>query len=384
MTSRPCVISGLGQVSTLGTGVAAFWHGLHRRDSQPTPTPDPWAKVRHSLLYQVSAPEPDRVSRFARAAAEQALADAGRTGGPVTPDPDRFAVVLGTTLGDAAPVERARVGLLPRPAGTGSPYAVAGRLADQLGARAGGTVIANACAASGYAISVGADLIRSGEVDVVLAGGTEGYSRVALACFNRMGAVDPVRCRPFDRLRAGTVFGEGAAMVVLEAADHLHRRSGAGYAELAGAGWSCDAHHVTAPEPDGAQIRRAIRQALAEAGVPADRVGCVIPHGTGTALNDAVESEAIRDLLGPAVPAYSLKALIGHTGGAAGGFAVLAAALILQHRATPPNRPLAEPDPQCRLALPTRDGPLSTPSVLVNAYAFGGNNVSLLLQEVPG
>ncbi|OMI33882.1 beta-ketoacyl synthase N-terminal-like domain-containing protein, partial [Streptomyces sparsogenes] len=262
----------------------------------------------------------------------------------------------------------------------------------------------NACAASGYALSLAADLIRSGEADVVVAGGSEAYSRVGLACFNRLGAIDPERCRPFAADRRGTVFGEGAAVLVLESAEHARRRGvKTVYARLAGTGWSCDAHHATAPEPGGAQIERAMREALREAGalpdpgtagaatgpgaVPggaeAGRLGFVVPHGTGTELNDVVEVRTLAAVLGaaaPLTPLYSLKALLGHTGGAAGAFAALAAALVLHHGTLPPNVPVGALDPECEAPLPTAPTPVTAPYGLVNAYAFGGNNVSLVLQ----
>jgi 3-oxoacyl-[acyl-carrier-protein] synthase II len=378
---REVLITGVGQVSALGTGAEEFWAGLLRADSRPEPTPDPWAKVDVPLMYQVADSGndgPDRVSGFAVTAAAEALADAGLEGAHRVA-PERLAVVVGTTLGDAAREERPRVGAAPRSEGA----SVAAAVARQVGARAGAGVIGNACAASGYAVSVAADMIRSGEAYVAVAGGAEGYSRVALACFNRMGAVDPVRCRPFDISRRGTVFGEGAAMLVLESADHARRRSAdPAYARLAGSAWSCDAHQLTAPEPEGVQIRRAMAQALREAGVDPAEVGCTIPHGTGTELNDLVESRALLDTLDPDTPAYSLKALIGHTGGAAGAFAVLTAALMLRRGAAPPNAPLDQPDPQCPLILPHEGSwPLRRPTVLVNAYAFGGNNISLVLRE---
>nr|WP_260859812.1 hypothetical protein [Streptomyces cupreus] len=173
-------------------------------------------------------------------------------------------------------------------------------------------------------------------------------------------------------------------MLVLESALHAERRGALPpTAWLLGDGWSCDAHHPTAPEPQGQQIRRAMRAAIEGSGSDADAIGCVIPHGTGTALNDVVESRALHAVIGPRcarLPLYSLKALVGHTGGAAGALAAVTGALIARRRAVPPNAPLDEPDPDCPVWLP--DGgptPLTGRHVLVNAYAFGGNNVSFVL-----
>lgn len=394
------LITGLGAISHLGLGVDAFWHGLMRAEGGPGPAADPYARMDIPLMYTAPAlpeppgpPEPPAsselpglASRFAVEAARQALADAGLTGPGAAPAaPGRTAVVIGTGMGDSGLHEQWRVA--ERPAGdTWSPvFSVASAVGAWLGAEGANSSISNACAASGFGISAAADLIRTGAADVVVAGGAEAYSRVALACFNRLGAVDPQRCRPFDANRRGTVFGEGAGIMVLESAAHAAaRRAPRVYARLAGEGWSCDAHHATAPEPAGTQIVRAMREALDRAGAAPDRVGCVVPHGTGTALNDAVESRALHAVLGgsaPHTPLYSLKALVGHTGGAAAALGVVAAALILHHRAVPPNHPVAEQDPDCDVLLPVEPTRLSGPYALVNAYAFGGNNVSLVLQE---
>jgi 3-oxoacyl-[acyl-carrier-protein] synthase II len=208
-----------------------------------------------------------------------------------------------------------------------------------------------------------------------------------MGSFDRLGAADPVRCRPFDRNRAGTMFGEGSAMIVLEAAGHARRRGARPYAELAGAAWSCDAHHLTAPDPSGGQIIRAMTEALADAKLDLADVACVIPHGTGTPLNDAVESQALNTMFGDRIrelPLFSLKAMIGHTSGVAGAFACLTAALMLRHRESPANFPIDQ-DPECDVWLPQgRPVPLDAPAVLINTYAFGGNNTSLVVRDFPG
>jgi 3-oxoacyl-[acyl-carrier-protein] synthase II len=520
------LVTGLGALSCLGSGVDAFWRGMQAARSAPRRVPDPLAHMDVPLMYLV--PDADlpvgpaeqdglplgRASQYALVAAAEAVADAGLapagTGGggggrvgvvagaeaDTGLDPSRVAVAISSGMGDAHLHEGWRIGGLPGadcPDGRsadGAPadgcstapadgdrwapeFAVASVVGGWFGAWGANTSISNACAASGYALSIAADLIRSGEADVVLAGGAEAYSRVALACFNRLGAVDPERCRPFAADRHGTVFGEGAAVLVLESAAHARRRGARrAYARLSGAGWSCDAYHATAPEPGGGQIERAMRQALAEAGVavgdeaaeadaakpgtatgadigdapgtvpptearpapqtapvpqtaPAPQtgtapgtgarlktgpntgtgttpktapgtgtegrdcigpVGFVVPHGTGTELNDVVESRVLASVLGEhaaRTPLYSAKALLGHTGGAAAAFASLAAVLVLHHRTIPPNVPVGALDEDCPLLLPEEPTPVAAPYALVNAYAFGGNNVSLVFREAP-
>ncbi|MET8012190.1 beta-ketoacyl-[acyl-carrier-protein] synthase family protein [Streptomyces sp. NPDC005271] len=395
------LVTGVGALSPLGSGADAFWRGLHTAGTAPVRVPDPLAHMDHPRMYLV--PEADlptgpeewdglplgRGSRFALAAAREATLDAGLAGlaGRTDADPRRVAVALSSGMGDTELHERWWTGQAPA-AGRWAPvYPVASVVGGWFGAQGPNTCLSNACAASGYALSVAADLIRSGEADVVIAGGTEAYSRTALACFNRMGAIDPERCRPFAAERRGTVFGEGAAVLVLESAAHARARGVPHvYGRLAGTGWSCDAHHATAPEPGGAQIERAMREALRDAGAGAgpDGLGFVLPHGTGTGLNDVVESRILAAVLGASAcrtPLYSLKALIGHTGGAAGAFAALAAVLVLHHRTLPPNVPIGARDPDCPVPLPLASAPMTAPYGLVNAYAFGGNNISLVFGE---
>ncbi|MFE2187198.1 beta-ketoacyl synthase N-terminal-like domain-containing protein [Streptomyces sp. NPDC059455] len=422
------LVTGLGALSPLGAGVAAFWRGMHKAGTAPSRVPDPLAHMDHPLMYLVpEADLPDgpgeqdglplgRGSRFALAAAREAVADAGLAAlpgasgapgpgaGPGTGpyaagpyaadgglDPRRVAVALSTGMGDTDLHEGWWTGEAPASGRWAPPFPLASVVGAWFGAQGVNTCVSNACAASGYALSVGADLIRSGEADVVIAGGAEAYSRVALACFNRLGAIDPERCRPFAVERQGTVFGEGAAVLVLESATHARARGARTvYGRLAGAGWSCDAYHATAPEPSGEQIERAMREALREAGAgtgsgsgsgaESGGLGFVIPHGTGTELNDVVESRVL-DALTPRTPLYSVKALIGHTGGAAGAFAALAASLVLRHRTLPPNVPVGEQDPECAVPLPSGSAPMTGAYGLVNAYAFGGNNISLVFGE---
>ncbi|MET8976963.1 beta-ketoacyl-[acyl-carrier-protein] synthase family protein [Streptomyces sp. NPDC004539] len=389
---RRVVITGLGAISCLGTGVDAHWDGLLAGGGTPSEVPLPHLNMRTKRMYLVDRAripaEPARYAgvelgsspRLAVAAAEQALVDAGLDGEARAALP----VVLGVELGNADMQEIRRSA--GDPVWTTQTPAVA-VVGARIGSRAALTSVGNACSASGYALTIASDMIRAGEATTVLAGGAEGITRAGLAAFNRLGAADPVRCRPFDRDRAGTMFGDGSAMVVLESASHARERGATAYAELAGTAWSCDAYHPTAPDPSGEQIVRAMTEALADAGLSGSDVGCVIPHGTGTPLNDVVESQALRRMFGERVrelPLFSLKAMIGHTTGAAGAFACLTATLMLRHRRVPANTPVDQ-DPECAVWLPQEEAvPLGGPAVLVNTYAFGGNNTSLVVKAVDG
>ncbi|GGK75923.1 beta-ketoacyl-[acyl-carrier-protein] synthase family protein [Mangrovihabitans endophyticus] len=392
MTGR-VLVTGVGAVSCLGSGRAALWHGLLAGGGQPRDVIDPHAHMESALMYLTPEVPAAPVAlahvplsagpRFAVAAAREAVDDAGLAG----PARAGLPVVLGVEMGNARMHEDRRTGT-HRTASSDpdrwTPMTVtAAAVAAALGSRETHTSVGNACAASAYALTVAADMIRAGEADVVLTGGAEGATRVGMGAFNRLGAADPVRCRPFDRGRRGTVFGDGAAMLVLESADHARARGAHAYAEVAGAAWSCDARHPTAPDPSATHVIRAMREALDAAGLgPAD-VGAVVPHGTGTALNDVVESHAMRAVFGAhcdRLPLINLKAMIGHTAGVAGAFGCATAALALRAGVVPASPRIDEPDPECAVLVP-QDGtrPIERPAVMVNSYAFGGNNACVVL-----
>jgi 3-oxoacyl-[acyl-carrier-protein] synthase II len=389
------LVTGLGVVSCLGSTVDAYWNGLLAGQSRPRPVADPLANMANRLLYGIERfdrrhPEPagagERAGRavaFAVEAAADALLDAGIGAGHLARERGAC-VAVGTGMGHQDLFEASHAPGGAEPAGLSSfPFGVSSMVAARLGLPGPTMDVSSACSASGYAISLAASELRRGPVPLAVAGGADTYTRAGVGCFNRMGALDPVVCRPFDAERAGTVFGEGAAMMVIEPASHARRRGRTrSYARVEGSGWSCDAHHVTAPEPSADRIVAAMREALRQANLRPEDIGCIVPHGTGTGLNDVVESRALHLVFGDRageVPVFSLKGLLGHTGGAAAAFSVLTAALILDRGVVPPNANLTAVDPLCALNLARRPlaGPLS--HVLVNAYAFGGSNLSMVV-----
>ena len=377
------VITGVGIVSCAGVGMSA--HGkafaTTRRATAAT-VADPFAQVRHplyALACDESRPLDLPASELARLATDEALRDAELCAELV--DAGRVRVIMASSVADASSTETARTSGRKLPP---SDFALldALRERDDLTGRAG-YELSNACAGSGYAIAIGCDLIASGKADVVIAGGAESYSRVTIAAFNAMSALSKSGVsRPFDRNRDGVVLGEGAAVVILESAEHARSRRAQAYAMVSGSGWSCDAYHPIAPDPSGTQITRAMREAIQRAGVTAPDIGCVIPHGTGTVHNDVIESRslaAVFDGTAGAVPLYSLKASIGHLAGGSAAASVAVAAVGLRDGRLPGNVPVEDLDPACTVAVPTRPISLGARSVMVNAYAAGGNNISLIL-----
>ncbi|MGW0664088.1 beta-ketoacyl-[acyl-carrier-protein] synthase family protein [Streptodolium elevatio] len=387
---RRVVVTGLGAVSCLGAGVPAYWSGLVAGGTSTREVELPHMNMRATRMYLVpDAVVPDRprsqggvplgrVPRMAVAAAFEALADAGIG----APERAGMPVVMGAEMGNASVQEEQRdVSGAGRPPWT--PLAVAAAaVGGAIGSRRSNISVGNACSSGGYALGVALDIIRSGEAPAVLVGGADGITRVGMGGLDRLGAVDPRDCRPFALDRSGTVFADGAAMLVLESAAHAERRGAVVHAELAGVAWSCDAYHLTSPDPEAAQLVRAMGEALADAGLRPDRIGCVLPHATGTPVNDAVETLALRRVFGELrhkIPHFALKSLVGHNSSAAAVFACLTAVLMIARGQIPANAPVRQ-DPACDVWLP-QEGTLRLehPAVLVNTCAFGGNNSSFVL-----
>jgi 3-oxoacyl-[acyl-carrier-protein] synthase II len=387
------LITGLGVVSPAGSTIESYWAALLA--GAVAPSRFPWTDERYvgdPLTYSVAEPKRrevsdaglaiGRASQFAIRAAEMCLADAAFNAGDAAP----IGVSMGTGMGHADLLEDEREG-----AGAAAPlerfaFEAGSTVAARLHLRGPNLSVSTACSAGAYSVSLAVEAIRAGLADAILAGGCEAFSRVAFGCFRRLGALDPVACRPFDAGRAGTVFGEGAAMLLLESEEHARRRGRTSYyAAVSGAGWSCDAYHPTAPEPGGQQTAAALQRALEDANLRPEDIDCVVPHGTGTELNDVVESSTLAQVFGPhlnRLRIFGLKSVIGHSGGGAGAFSCVTAALMLHYGMVPPTANLVNVDPRCELPLHT-----GTPvtgdlrRALVNAYAFGGTNISVILEK---
>jgi 3-oxoacyl-[acyl-carrier-protein] synthase II len=330
-----------------------------------------------------------RASQLAIAAARLALANASLT--PEGVDPMTTGVSLGTTSGEPTMIEYfndheiagTRDDIGPEFIGRYPCHVLAAHVASELGFCGPNLVIPTACAAGNYALAHAVENIRNDEAEVMLAGGSDAFSRITYTGFARLGAIAPERCQPFDKNRKGMIPGEGAAVLVLERLDRALARGARVYAELVGYGLTCDANHMTAPQGDGAA--RAMQIAMADAGVTPEQVGYISAHGTGTAVNDRIETLAVKQAFGAAaarVPMSSIKSMLGHTMGAASAIEAAACVLAVRDDRIPPTVNYETQDPECDLDYVPNTARAQTVEVAMNnAYAFGGNNASVLFRK---
>jgi 3-oxoacyl-[acyl-carrier-protein] synthase II len=326
---------------------------------------------------------------LAIAAARQALEDAGLDEGSV--EPERAGIAMGTTSGEPREVERFDDRFLAGELDQVGPefislypcHMIAAHVARELGFAGANIMIPTACAAGNYAIAHAVDVLRAGRADLMLAGGADAFSRITYTGFARLGAIAPERCQPFDRNRKGMIPGEGAAVLVLEPLERARRRGARVYAELAGYGLTCDAHHMTAAHPEGDGAARAMKRALADSGANPEEVSYISAHGTGTPTNDRLEAMAVKRVFGEAArrtPMSSIKSMIGHTMGAASAIEAAVCALAVAEDRIPPTMNLEDPEDDLDFVPNTaRDHRVAM--AMNNAYAFGGNNASVILRK---
>lgn len=406
-------ITGLGPITAVGTGRDAFWDGLRACRSPVRRVtrfdPSPW---RSQLAAEVDDFEPtdhmdarqarrlDRFMHFAIAATRMALDDAGLQ--PDDPDPDGVAVHFGSALGGIAYAEKQVGNLLdrgtravdPRVALTTFCGAASCGVAIEFGFTGPNSTNAMSCASGTIAIGEAFRLIRDGTSDMAVAGGAEApLAPLSFGAFALIRAMstrngEPERaCRPFDRGRDGFVMGEGGCALILERWDHARARGARIYGELAGYGTTNDAHHMTAPRPDGRQAARAMQLALRSAGIHPEQVDYVSPHGSSTPLNDATETAAIKAVLGDqAYRAFisATKPYHAHALGASGAMEVAAACLALENGWIPPTLNFEDGGDDCDLDYSAGAGRDHRASVcLSNSFGFGGINASVVIRA-PG
>jgi 3-oxoacyl-[acyl-carrier-protein] synthase II len=407
---RLVAITGMGVKTPVGLDLASFWDGLCSGRSAGGPITS-FDTSAHPVTFAcevgadfdveayISAKDAahlDRVTQLGYAAAADAIADAGELGA----DPARIGVVAGTGVGGLLTLEAQIENFVAKGAMRVSPFlvpmmmsnATAAFVAIRYGFTGPNFSVVTACAAGSNALGEAARLIRAGDADVVIAGGSEAsIAPVGLAAFNRMGALsrrkdDPAHAsRPFDKERDGFVMGEGAGFVVLERWDRAIARGARIRGAIAGYGRNTDAHHITAPSPGGEGAVRCMQLALEDAGLTPADIGHVNAHGTSTPLNDASEAEAVVKVFGgSAPPISSVKGATGHLIGAAGAVEAIASVLVMEHGLLFPTANHEELDPALGPIDVVSGAPrsLAPAPALSNSFGFGGHNASLVL--VPG
>lgn len=407
MSDRRVVITGLGIVSPIGIGKETFWQALMagRDGISKIESFDTSAYRTHRggeikdfdaalFLKRSAADTMGRASHFAIAAARMAFEDAqldlDRT------DLRRVGVCVGTTMGesqileaiDDTVVREGHAMVNPRFALQYPGDGIQVNTAREFALRGPLNGFSTACAAGNYAIGYASDLLRTGVVDVMVAGGSDPLSRIAFTGFNSLLAVAPDVCQPFDLHRKGILVSEGSAMLVLEPLARALERGAHIYAEVASCGIGNDAHHMTSPHPGGRGAISAMTNALREAEVTPDRIDYVSAHGTGTPANDAIETAAIKKVFGEAAyttPISSIKSMIGHTMGAASAIEAVACAMAIERSAVPPTINYREPDPKCDLDyVPNVARDRVVDIALSNSFAFGGNCAAVILRKFKG
>ena len=411
---RRVAITGVGLVSSLGIGTSANWKALlagrsgirpithfdasefASRIAGEVPDFDPLA-----FLAKKDVRKMDVFIQFAIAASEFAVQDAGlptdRTLGP------EVGVFIASGIGGFSTIEREHRALLAGGPRKISPFFIpsaiinlaAGQVSIRFGAQGPNLATCTACAASAHAIGDSYEIIRRGDAEVMIAGGSEAsITPMGVGGFAAMRALstrndEPERaCRPFDQNRDGFVVGEGSGVVILEELDRARARGASIYCELVGYGMSADAFHMTAPAESGDGAIRVMRNTLRSAGVEPDVVDYINAHGTSTPHNDRTETLAIRQCFGDhasRLAISSTKSMTGHLLGAAGGLEAGISALAIRHQVVPPTINLEHPDPDCDLDyVPNVKREMSITYALSNSFGFGGTNASLLLRRYDG
>lgn len=403
-------ITGIGLVTPVGNDTASSWQAI--RDGQSGVAPiTTFDASRHDVriaavvkdfnaldyLDRKEVRRTERFIHFAVAAARQAIDDSGLD---VASMPDDVGIVIGSGSGGLQVMEDQFRVLFEKGPDRISPFFItqmvtdmaAGYVSMMLGARGPNFATVSACATGANAIGESFEMIRRGDAKAMLAGGTEaGVTSMTVAAFDTMHALsrrndEPARAsRPFDNDRDGFVIGEGAGVLVLEELDHARQRGAHIYAEVIGYAATSDAHHITEPAPGGAGLARALRRAIAKAGISHDQVGYINAHGTSTRYNDRDETAAIKSVFGEQaykIPVSSTKSMIGHLTGAAGGVEIGITALSLHNGILPPTINYETPDPECDLDYVPNTARKSDIRVAIsNSMGFGGHNAVVVLAK---
>ncbi len=407
-------ITGLGVISAIGSGKDAFWEalragrcGIMRVDKfDPSPYPTQFAAQLNGFDFSPYidpkwSRRMDLTSQLSVSAAKMAVKDAGID--LDKEDRERMGVVVGTAMAGHAFIleqhevykQKGPMKINPFTALTVFPDAPASFISIELGLYGPSFSLATACSSALDAVGYAFNAIRKRELDVILMGGAEAtVFPQAFSAFCMLRAMsqrndDPERAsRPFDKERDGFVLGEGAGMLVLEDLERAKSRGAHIYAEITGFGMTCDAYHMTAPEPSGRQAARAIQIALKDAEVAPTDINYINAHGTSTPLNDKTETLVIKEVFGQhayKVPVSATKSMIGHLIGAAGAVELIATTLALEHQVIPPTINYEIPDPECDLDyVPNVARKTTIDMALKNSFGFGGKNSALVIKKYEG
>jgi len=414
MSERRVVITGVGCISPLGQDLASSWEGLREGRSGigriTALDPEPYDchiagevrdfDARGSFRNPKDARRADRYVQFAVAAAKQAVEDSGLDAGAA--DPTRIGVIVSSGIGGLGTLETEHAKLLERGPGRVSPFLIPQMIANissgivsmEHGFGGPNMAIVTACATSNNSIGEAWRIIKFGDADAMLCGGAEAsVLPCGLAGFGNMKALstrndEPERAsRPFDVDRDGFVMGEGAGLVMIEELEHAKARGATIYAELGGYGCSADAHHMSAPSPDGSGPARAMEMAMRHAGVTPDEVDYLNAHATSTGLGDVSEVKAIPRAFGARAKAElmvsSTKSMTGHMLGAAGGMELIACLMAIRDGVVPPTINVDRQDPECDIdCVPNEAREARVDVALSNSFGFGGHNASLLVKRL--
>jgi len=414
VSRRRVVVTGLGTVNPLGHTVEEFWQNARNGVSGVDRITlfDP-AEFTTQIAAEVKGFDPDlhmarkesrrldRNALFFWVATKQALDDAGLEYHEDDPAAHRVGVVLGSGIGGITTTQQEMDVLRDRGPSRVSPLAItriisnmaAGVVSIDFNLFGPNTCVVTACAASANAIGDAAEIIRRGDADVMVAGGTEaGICEFALAGFASARAIsrrndDPQHaCRPFDADRDGFVMGEGAATLILEDHDHAVARGARIYGEVLGYGMSADGYHITLPRPGGGGAARAMERSLEDAGLSPEGIDYINAHGTSTEANDTTETAAIKTVFGDTayrIPVSSTKSMTGHLLGGAGALESLVCILAIRDGVIPPTINYETPDPTCDLDyVPNEARQVTVRTAMTNSFGFGGHNVALVFGAV--
>ncbi|HPA20011.1 MAG TPA: beta-ketoacyl-ACP synthase II [Verrucomicrobiae bacterium] len=411
---RRIVVTGLGAITPVGKDVGTYWDALVNGRSGAGPiTAFDASAFDCRIAAEVKGFEPalgfknpkdarraDRYTQLAVAAAKQAVADAGLAD-PAGLDLDRIGVMIGSGIGGLITLENQHSVYLEKGPGRLSPFLIpmligniaSGIVAMEHGFRGPNLAVVTACATSAQCIGEAWRIIRDGDADVIVAGGSEAaICPMGIGGFAAMRAVSfrndaPEQAsRPWDTGRDGFLMGEGSGMVVIETLEHAKKRGAKIYCELAGYGLSADAYHLSAPDPDGAGAARAMAGAIKRAGVALEEVGYINAHGTSTPLGDICETLAIKSVFGDhakKVPVSSTKSMIGHLLGAAGAVEAIVCVKTIETGIIHPTINLNNPDPKCDLDyVPNQARQARVNVAMSNSFGFGGHNSCLVLKRI--